>query len=118
MEDWRLQCARPEIRRCGEYISHHLHNRITLDELNQISHLSPNYFSTLFLKELELRPLEYIRREKLNYAAFLFRNSGETISEVIAMLVFTSASAFTKQFEAQFCITPSEYKRKRLLSAY
>lgn len=54
------------------------------------------------MKELGLRPLEYIRREKLNYAPFIFRNSEETISEVAAMLAFPSASAFTKQFETQF----------------
>lgn len=110
VQNWRLTSARKEIRLCCEYIMAHMHQKITIAELSELSHLSPNYLSDLFQKELEMRPLAYIRKEKLHYAAFILQNSDATVSEIAELLAFPSASAFAKYFEAEYHILPNQYK--------
>lgn len=112
---WRIQCSRPELHQCCEYVSEHLHEKITLADLGRITHLTPNYVSDLFQKELSIRPKQYILREKLNYAAFILRNTDTSIAEVSALLAFSSPSAFTGHFTVQFGLTPSRYRQE---SAY
>lgn len=110
VQDWRLSSARKEIRLCCEYIMAHMHQKITIAELSDLSHLSPNYLSDLFQKELGMRPLVYIRKEKLHYAAFILQNSDASVSEIAELLAFPSASAFAKYFEAEYQILPNQYK--------
>lgn len=110
VQDWRLSNARKEIRLCCEYIMAHMHQKITIAELSDLSHLSPNYLSDLFQKELGMRPLVYIRKEKLHYAAFILQNSDATVSEIAELLAFPSASAFARYFEAEYRMLPNQYK--------
>lgn len=109
---WRIQGARSELRQCCEYVSEHLHEKITLQDLSRVTHLTANYVSDLFQKELGIRPKQYILREKLNYAAFILRNMDTSIAEISALLAFPSPSAFTSYFNAQFGILPSRYRQE------
>ena len=114
---WRIQGSRSELRQCCEYVSKHLHEKITLEDLGRITHLTPNYVSDLFQKELGIRPKQYILREKLNYAAFILRNTDSSVAEVSALLAFSSPSAFTSHFDAQFGRPPSQYRQENAYEA-
>lgn len=110
MQDWKLRECKPVLRICQEYIMKHLHSRITLNDLSKVCHLSPNYVSDLFQKELGMRPTTYIRIEKLKYANFLLANTSNPIVEIAALLAFPSSSAFTRYFHDTYGMTPSQYR--------
>jgi len=111
VNDWRLHDTRPEIRTCCEYVAAHLHEKITIEDLSRVSNLSPTYISDVFQKELGIRPKQYILREKMNYAAYILRTTDAPIAEVSSLLAFSGHSAFTVQFEKEYGMKPSEYRR-------
>ncbi len=113
VQQWRIHNKRPELRACCEYIAAHMHEKISLEDLSRICHMTPNYVSDLFQKELGIRPKQYILREKLNYAAFILRSTEAPIAEIAALLAFSSPSAFTGHFQAQYGVLPSQYRHQR-----
>lgn len=112
VQQWRVHNKRPELRACCEYIAAHMHEKISLEDLSRVCHMTPNYVSDLFQKELGIRPKQYILREKLNYAAFILRSTEAPIAEVAALLAFSSPSAFTGHFQTQYGVLPSQYRQQ------
>lgn len=110
MQDWKLRDCKPLLRLCQEYIMKTLHTKITLEDLSKCCHLTPNYVSDLFQKELGIRPTLYIRKEKLKYARFLLANTKNSISEIAALLAFPSSSAFTNYFRKTYGLTPTQFR--------
>ena len=69
--------------------------------------------SGLFAKAKQLAditPNEMIQTVRLNHAAQLLREGGYTVSEVCYRVGFSSPSYFTKCFQKQFGIKPTEWK--------
>lgn len=60
-------------------------------------------------KYLDISPLDYIRRVRLQKAAMLLGQHRFTVSEVSYMVGFKTPSYFAKCFQAQFGVKPSEY---------
>lgn len=112
MQDWRLQVCRPEVKRCCEHILLHIHEPISLGDLAELAHLSPNHLSALFVKETGFRPTEYIRAQKLNYARYILESYSPPITTLANLLAFPSPSAFSQQFKRQYGVTPTEYLKR------
>lgn len=69
--------------------------------------------SGLFAKAKQLAditPNEMIQTVRLNHAAQLLREGSYTVSEVCYRVGFSSPSYFTKCFQKQFGIKPTEWK--------
>lgn len=111
IQNWRLTKCSPQLKLCCEYIMSNLTLKITMEELGKVCALAPNYVSDLFEKELKIRPMQYIRQEKLKYAAYLLKNSSTSIADIAAFLSFPSASAFTVHFRNTYGITPHHYRK-------
>ena len=116
VQDWRLSGCSPVLRTCCEYIMSHLHSRITMEELGRVCALSPNYVSDLFKKELNIRPIAYIRQKKMNYAAYLLQHSSLSVAEISELLALPSSSSFASQFTEQYGMTPYRYRKQLSLS--
>lgn len=112
LQEWRLQRSSAPLRVCCEYIMSHLHERIALSDLSDACHLSPNYVSELFNRELGIRPSAFIREEKLKYASVLLKSTNLSVAQISAQIAMPSPSAFAEQFGKQFGNTPSQYRIK------
>lgn len=112
MQTWQYHACSSSIRICCEYIMSHLHEHISMADLSQVCHLSPNYISDLFEKELHMRPTAYIRSVKLKYAAYLLAGSPMEIAHIAYCLAFPSPSSFGAQFKAKYHITPLQYRNQ------
>ena len=56
------------ITTCIHYIENQLYGDLTLDQLSAICHLSPNYLSSLFKKEVGTSFSEYIQQQRIDEA--------------------------------------------------
>ena len=54
-------------------------------------------------------PTDFVRTIRLNKAASLLANRIGTVSEIAYDVGFSTLSYFTKSFQEQFGVTPSEY---------
>ena len=64
--------TRTAVRVMQDYITEHISEEITIDDLARCSSFSPGYARKLFLKHLGMTPAVYIRRLKLSKSATLF----------------------------------------------
>jgi len=62
-------------------------------------------------------PVDYIRQIRMKKAAMLLQQHKFSVSEVMYMVGFSSASYFSKCFSAQFGCTPRQYIEKQCSSA-
>jgi ligand-binding sensor protein/AraC-like DNA-binding protein len=98
------------------YISEHRREMVGMKDMAELCHLSPSYFSKLFLKELGENYTDYINRKKVTWAKEALKNSDENVTRIAMSLGYQDTSYFVKVFKRYEGITPTVYrkiKRKR-----
>lgn len=103
----------PVIQNCLSYISVHLHEPVSLEQLSQHCGLCSRSLSIRFKNEMGMGIPEYIHREKLQEAEYLLRNSDYSISEITSFLNYPSQSYFTQIFRKYNHTTPQQFRDAR-----
>lgn len=103
---------------CIDYIYTHLHYRITVEELAEVTTLSPNYLSSLFKKEMGVSLNNYIRNIKIEKSCNLLKFSDYTLSEIANYLAFSSESHFIQSFQKKMGITPNKFRQSHFRSEW
>ena len=106
------QSVHPIIASCIDYIYYHLHERISLSDLADHVHLSPNYLSTLFKKEKGLSVQAYIRGQRITAAKNMLLYSDYSETEISEFLAFSTPSHFIRIFKAETGRTPKQFKKE------
>ncbi len=102
-----------QVVKCIDYISQHLHDKISMEELSDYVQLNETYLSKLFKKEIGLSVSEYIRNKKIEEAQSLLRFSDKSSIEIATDLGFSSHSYFISTFKKVTGITPREYRNQK-----
>ena len=97
-----------------QYIEAHNGDAIDVSALASMASISPFHFHRVFSSHVGEPVLAYIRRLRLEKAAFriLFMNS--SVTEVAAQAAYSSPAAFTRAFRLHFGTTPKKFVRKLL----
>lgn len=98
------------ITACQNYIYNHLYGDISLDHLAEICHLSPNYLSSLFKKEVGIPISEFIQQLRIDEAKKLLDLTNYSIAEIGTFLNFNDQSYFIKTFKKHTGLTPKQYR--------
>ena len=100
------------IREVLEYIYQNKKFELSLSDASEFVHLNPQYFSTLFKKNLGINYVQYMSRMRINYAKNLLVNTDMKIYEVglkIGMENEAYVSRFFKKYTGE---SPVEYRVK------
>lgn len=100
----------PVVEKCLEYISVHLHEPLTVEQLSGVCNLCGRSLSLRFKAEVGMGIPEYIHREKLREAEYLLRHTDYTLSEITSYLNYPSQSYFTQIFRKYRGRTPQQYR--------
>lgn len=106
----RRQYSQP-IRDCLDYISMQHCRDVTLNDLAELVHLTPQYLSSRFHRETGQTISAYISEQKMRYAKNMLKHSEMNISEIADYLGFEDARYFSKFFKTNQHITPTQYRR-------
>ncbi len=104
------------IARCIDYIYDHLHTRITVDQLVELTGLSQSYLSRLFIKEVGSSISQYIQYCKIETAKNMLIYSDYSSAQIAATLAFSNQSYFNKVFKTHTGMTPLEYRETNFRS--
>jgi len=97
-----------------KYIQKNITENLTLEEISSNAGYSQYHFLRLFSKEIGLNPMEYVRSQKLSYAAKdLF--DGKKIIDIAIKYGYETASGFSKAFKKEFGYTPTKYVSHMML---
>ncbi len=102
---------RVEVNRAVEYLHSHLDEKITVDLLAEVAHLSSSHFARVFRKETGQAPMEYVNGLRLERAKKLLRAGDRSMSEIALECGFGSSSYLSSCFLKQCRMTPSEYRK-------
>ena len=111
-----LDAARSENPSLSSILDSHLYTASTIEELALLSGRSLSSFKREFMREYHEPPRTWIRKKKLEHAAFLLHTSGKSIEEVAELSGFVSTPHFTRLFKEQYSFTPTEYRTKQINS--
>ncbi|MBQ8193883.1 MAG: AraC family transcriptional regulator [Oscillospiraceae bacterium] len=100
------------ITMCLDYIYDNLHTKITLEELANITSLSPAYLSKLFHKEVGRTITSYITSKRVEAASNMLKFSDYSCIEISDYLCFSSESHFIQVFRKHTGFTPKNYREQ------
>ena len=83
---------------------------VQVDALAAEAVLSFHHFHRLFVSEMGEPPAGYLRRIRMDEAAFRLKWADETAGEIAHALGFLSRPAFIRAFERQFGLAPTAYR--------
>lgn len=100
----------PALNGVIQYIHGHLSEQISLQDLADMAHLSPYYFSRIFKKHLGSSPYDYLMKTRINRAKHLLMDTDMSVREIADACGFNSASRFSHAFTQRVGIAPSEFR--------
>lgn len=95
-----------------DYMYRHKNKNISLSELARLCHISPSYFSRIFIKETGENFSVFTPRLKIEWAKQLLETSDHSINEISDQLGFCDAGYFIKTFKKFETLTPAVYKNR------
>lgn len=95
---------------CCDYIQMHVCEKLTIRSLARLSGYTEYYLSKKFKKETGQSLNDYINHKKTEHAKLLLRSSTDSIQEISERLNYSSRSYFTRVFQEQTGLSPSEYR--------
>jgi AraC-like DNA-binding protein len=100
------------VEQANEYIhQNYMQKGLTLNEVAQKNHVSPNYLSYLFKKNTGSNLWEYVIRLRMEESKRLIINTDLRRYEVSERVGYESPEHFSKIFKKYFGISPSEMKK-------
>lgn len=97
-----------------DYIDLHYNETITLEELSDQIHATPQYLCRLFKKHLNIRPFQYIAMKRIQHAKILLSDSNLSINDIAHQVGYNDCSYFCAIFKKIEMISPSEFRGLRL----
>lgn len=108
----RPQHALPEdLTRLLSYIEEHLSEPISVAAIAKTLYISESTVERRFKEHLDMTPLDYIRKRKLQRAAQLLRDGSSVLQAGLAA-GYADNSHFIKLFRQHYGITPHHYKKR------
>lgn len=103
------------VKRVCDYIEDHLHENITLTQLELVSTLSARALQYAFTKRLGCTPLSYLRSRKVHYARELLMHPTETTT--VAAVALCCGYHHLGRFSAHYAAIFNEYPSETLKNA-
>lgn len=114
LEELRLgqqqKTLRP-VREAEDYIAQHYAEKVTLEEIAELLHMNPSYFSTLFKKETGKNFQNYLQDYRIERAKKLLRTTNETMMSIAEQVGYTDTRYFSQCFVKVVGIKPSLYRK-------
>jgi AraC family transcriptional regulator len=96
------------------YIQNNLDSTLTLDILSAVANTSKFHFHRIFNAATGESVLQYIKRIRLENAAFRLHHTTDTITDIAFDSGYNTVSAFSKSFIKQFDTSPREYRKMNI----
>lgn len=99
-----------DIEHVLSYIQQHFAEDISINALASEFHISPNYLSSRFRRETDIRFTDYLTNLRMARAVQLLTETNLQVKEIAASVGYYTASHFIRTFVKAKGITPAEYR--------
>lgn len=99
------------IKNIVSWIQDHIHEDITVEKLAGLSSMSPRNFARVFVKELNITPIKYVEKLRIETACRYLTDTQLTIDEVANICGLSNSLNMNRIFLKTFNVTPSQYRK-------
>ncbi|CAG7628305.1 helix-turn-helix domain-containing protein [Paenibacillus allorhizosphaerae] len=92
------------------FIQSNLHRSLTLEELADHIHMTPNYLCRLFKREMGVTPHRYLQTLRMEKAEKLLLYTDDPVYLIAEQLGFEDVSYFSRVFRTEKGLTPTAYR--------
>ena len=100
------------------YIRKNFSKTLTLKDISQYVHLSPNYLSSLFRQTVGCTISEYTRNVRMRHAIVFLLNQDKTILQICEEVGYNSYEHFERIFRREFWVSPKEFRKCVLINHF
>ena len=94
------------MKRAITFIRSHYKEDISVSIIAEEAGIGERHLRNLFVKYLDLSPLEYLNQIRINKAVELLRNTEKSVKEVCFECGFKSPQYFSRIFKQQMNVSP------------
>ena len=102
--------ARSKIQMAIGYIQEHFAENLTVNVLAEHYGMSPNYFSSMFKKEMSRSAVNYITELRINQARELLYHSELSVVDISKKVGYEDSQYFFRVFKKYLGMTPLQYR--------
>ncbi len=106
----RMQTTEDRFTEVMTFMTDHLGEKLTRDDLAGKLCLHPVYFDRLFRATYGLPPMTLLRRMRLDRARHLLESTDDTLASIAERCGFATASHLSRHFSERFEHTPGEHR--------
>lgn len=100
------------IKNASKYVHLHLSEPIRLNDVASYVNLSPNYFSSLFKREMNLSFADYVNQTRIKESQYLLETTDYSILDIAISVGYNNQNYFTTIFRKFTGITPKQYRMR------
>lgn len=102
-----------DVKLCIEYMEENYMRKITLAELADLVHMTPNYFCNYFKKQTGLTPFTQLNSIRVRKASKMLRQTEHSIADIAEACGYENISFFIRKFKEIRGCTPSAYRKQK-----
>jgi AraC-like DNA-binding protein len=92
------------------FIEDNLTKPISVEDISEIAHLHPNYFSNLFRQHFGIPPMKYVLQKRIEKAQILLCSTEKPVKNIAIETGFNDPCYFTRFFSKHTGMTPIQYR--------
>jgi len=93
-----------------DWVYNHLHEEITVEKLAEYASMSPRNFARVFVRELNITPMKYIEKLRIETACRYLTETHLTMDEIADLCGLKNSINMNRAFLKTFNTTPSQYR--------
>lgn len=101
------------INEVNSYIERNINKRLTIKEVAEVFHYTPNYLGHIYREAMGMHFGDYVIKRKMETAAKLLRVPHNQIGDVAASLGYEHMTQFIRHFKSYWGVTPNMYRNNR-----
>ncbi len=108
-----LQSEQAEtIRKIHDYLTGHMGERITIEELSKEYLINPTTLKAAFKSVYGMSIAAHMKKHRMEQAARLLKETDMSIAKIAEVVGYDSQSKFSASFKSFYHVLPREYRRK------
>lgn len=110
MENMAEIDGRTRIQMAVQYIKEHYSENLTVNDLAEVFDMSPNYFSSIFKKEMNQSPVNFITGIRMRKAQEMLLSSNLSVADIAQKTGYEDGQYFFRVFKKHTGMTPLQYR--------
>lgn len=109
--DYSTQGCSRQVKKAMNYVLMNYTEKITIQSIAEYLEITPNYLSSVFKKETGSSLTSWINGVRINSSLSLLANTSLPISEIADRVGIPDYNYFSRVFQKQMGISPSQYRK-------